>query len=91
MLFKYYFGGVGPFNLKEINLQNYYLNKWVKNSDVVLTSNFMKKEFLKFYPKTPKKKIHMIRVAPLTEPEIPKYSSILKNLKLSLNIFYVPL
>ncbi len=90
LLFKYYFGGVGPFNLKEINLQNYYLNKWVKNSHIVLTSNFMKKEFLKFYPNIPPKKIHMIRVAPLTEPIIPKYSNILKKFKIKTKFILCP-
>tara|TARA_B100001027_G_scaffold216261_1_gene192112 strand:- start:38 stop:1300 length:1263 start_codon:yes stop_codon:yes gene_type:complete len=66
-MFKYYFGGAGSFNLNEIEKQNQYLDKWVKNSEIILTSNFMKSEFKKFYPNISEKKIHLIRVGPLTE------------------------
>ena len=43
-MFKYYFGGFGSFNINEIKKQNYFISKWVKNSDIIVTSNFMKKE-----------------------------------------------
>ena len=65
-MFKYYFGGFGSFNINEIEKQNYFLNKWVKNSNIIVTSNFMKKELNKFYPKVLDKKIHLIRIGPLT-------------------------
>ena len=56
LLFKYNFDGLAAYNLREINLQNFYLEKWIKDSDIIVTSNFMKKEILKFYPNFPKKK-----------------------------------
>ena len=65
-MFKYYFGGFGSFNINEIEKQNYFLDKWVKNSNIIVTSNYMKKELNKFYPKVSDKKIHLIRIGPLT-------------------------
>ena len=49
-MFKYYFGGFGSFNINELR-NKIFLNKWVKNSNIIVTSNFMKKELNKFYPK----------------------------------------
>lgn len=65
-MFKYYFGGFGSFNMNEIEKQNYFISKWVKNSNIIVTSDFMRKELKKFYPNVSEKKIHLIRIGPLT-------------------------
>ncbi len=76
-MYKYYFGGFGSFNLRQINTQHKLMLKWTQNSDIIITSNFMKDELFKFYPKIQKKKSHVIRLGPLTE---------LKKRKLKKNI-----
>ena len=67
LMFKYHFGSHGSFNSNEIEKISNQLNIWIKNSDVIVTSNFMKSEIKKFYPKVNLKKIHVIRLGPLTE------------------------
>ncbi len=80
--FKYYFSGQSTFNLSRINLLNETLKKWISVSDVILTSNFMKKEFLKFYPKF-KNNLKVIRMGSFADPNN------LKKLKRK-NIFNFP-
>ena len=41
--FKYYFSGQSTFNINQIKNLNKSMKIWVTNSDVVVTSNFMKK------------------------------------------------
>ena len=89
-MFKYYFGGSGSFNSKEIELQNLYLNKWVKSSEIILTSNYMKNEFLKFYPKTKKKHTHIIPVAPLTQFKTMNTNSNIKKFKIKSKFILCP-
>ena len=90
-MFKYYFGGAGSFNLNEIEKQNLYLDKWVNNSEIILTSNFMKSEFEKFYPNISEKNIHLIRVGPLTENGVnSKKSDILKRFKINSKFILCP-
>lgn len=48
--FKYYFSGQSTFDKKRVSFLNKSLEKWIKHSDIVVTSNFMKQEFKKFYP-----------------------------------------
>jgi len=79
--FKYYFSGQSTFDLKKINILNKNLIKWVNNSDVIVTSNFMKKEFFKFFPNF-NNKIKVIRMGSfgdLKEMKIYKKYNFLKT------------
>jgi len=69
--FKYYFSGQSTFNKKRISTLNRSLEKWIKNSDVIVTSNFMKSEFNKFYPKF-KKNLRVIRMGSFCNLDIKK-------------------
>lgn len=66
-MFKYHFGSYGSFSANQIEKISNQLKEWIKKSEVVVTSNFMKSEVKKFYPKINLKKIHIIRLGPLTE------------------------
>ena len=46
--FKYYFSGQSTFDKKRVSFLNKSLEKWIKHSDIVVTSNFMKQEFKNF-------------------------------------------
>ena len=90
-MFKYYFGAAGSFNLNQTENQNLYLDKWVKSSEIILTSNFMKNEFKKFYPDISKKKIHLIRIGPLTKNiSNSKKINILKKFKIDSKFILCP-
>lgn len=64
--FKYYFGGPGVYNETETQNLEKSMNKWIKSSYIVVTSNFMLKELKKFYPYVKSKKISLIRMGPFT-------------------------
>ena len=89
-MFKYYFGGAYSYNLSQIEKLNYDLKKWIENSEVVVTSNFMKSEFRKFYPEFKSKNIHLIRVGPLTDFKNQQKSDILKINKIIKNYILCP-
>ena len=70
--FKYYFSGQSTFNINQIKNLNKSMKIWVTNSDVVVTSNFMKKELFKFYPNF-KNKVKIIRMGSFASAITKKY------------------
>jgi glycosyltransferase involved in cell wall biosynthesis len=89
-MFKYYFGGAYSYNLSQIKKINFQMNQWVENSDVVVTSNFMKREFKKFYPNIKSKKLHLIRVGPFSDFKDKQNNMILKRNKISKDYILCP-
>ena len=89
--FKYNFGGLSSYNILETKKLNTQISQWIKSSEIVVTSNFMKKEVKKFYPKIDKNKIHLIRVGPLTNyKKNHKKNDILKKNNISSNFLLCP-
>ena len=69
--FKYYFSGQSTFNKNRIKNLNKSMKIWIDNSDVIVTSNFMKKELFKFYPNF-KNRVRIIRMGSLASTNTKK-------------------
>ena len=69
--FKYYFSGQSTFDKKSVSFLNKSLEKWIKHSDIVVTSNFMKKEFKNFYPNF-ENNLKVIRMGSFSSPSMKK-------------------
>ena len=72
--FKYYFSGQSTFDEKRVSFLNKSLEKWIKHSDIVVTSNFMKQEFKKFYPNF-SNNLRVIRMGSFSNSRIKKNSN----------------
>ncbi len=72
--FKYYFLGQSTFDKNRIEILNKSMQVWIENSDVIVTSNFMKKELFKFYPKF-KNNVKIIRMGSFGEHNPKKFKT----------------
>ncbi len=72
--FKYYFSGQSTFNKNRTENLNKSMKIWIGNSDVIVTSNFMKKELFKFYPNF-KNRVRIIRMGSFASTKIKKYKN----------------